>query len=64
MLYEVITDQTAAAITETLKIMEKLRREIPEGELELKRLDALNSFVITSYSIHYTKLYEDFVMKR
>jgi predicted Zn-dependent peptidase len=38
-------DQTAAAITETLKIMEKLRREIPEGELELKRLDALNSFV-------------------
>jgi predicted Zn-dependent peptidase len=38
-------DQTAAAITETLKIMETLRREIPEGELELKRLDALNSFV-------------------
>lgn len=38
-------DQTTAAITETLKIMEALRREIPEGELELKRLDALNSFV-------------------
>lgn len=38
-------DQTAAAITETLKIMEKLRQEIPEEELELKRLDALNSFV-------------------
>ena len=38
-------DQTAAAIIETLKIMEKLRHEIPQGELELKRLDALNSFV-------------------
>jgi predicted Zn-dependent peptidase len=38
-------DQTSAAVTETLKIMETLRREIPEGELELKRLDALNSFV-------------------
>lgn len=38
-------DQTASAITETLKIMEALRREIPEGELELKRLDALNGFV-------------------
>jgi predicted Zn-dependent peptidase len=38
-------DQTAAAITETLKIMEKLGREIPERELDLKRMDALNSFV-------------------
>jgi predicted Zn-dependent peptidase len=38
-------DQTAAAIAETLKIMETLRRNIPEDELELKRLDALNSFV-------------------
>ena len=38
-------DQTAAAIIETLKVMEALRKDIPEGELELKRLDALNSFV-------------------
>ena len=38
-------DQTGAAISETLKIMDALRRAIPEGELELKRLDALNSFV-------------------
>jgi predicted Zn-dependent peptidase len=38
-------DQTGAAITETLKIMDALRQAIPEGELELKRLDALNSFV-------------------
>jgi len=38
-------DQTGAAITETLKIMNALRKAIPERELELKRLDALNSFV-------------------
>lgn len=38
-------DQTGAAISETLKIMDALRKEIPEREIELKRLDALNSFV-------------------
>jgi predicted Zn-dependent peptidase len=38
-------DQTAAAIIETLKVMGALRKDIPEKELELKRLDALNSFV-------------------
>ncbi len=38
-------DQTAAAIIETLKVMDALRKDIPERELELKRLDALNSFV-------------------
>jgi predicted Zn-dependent peptidase len=38
-------DQTGAAISETLKIMDALRQGIPEGELELKRMDALNSFV-------------------
>ncbi len=38
-------DQTPAAIAETLKLMDALRDRIPEKELELKRLDALNSFV-------------------
>jgi predicted Zn-dependent peptidase len=38
-------DQTRAAISETLSLMELLRAEVPEKELELKRLDALNSFV-------------------
>jgi len=38
-------DQTGAAIVETLKIMDALRKDIPERELELKRLDSLNSFV-------------------
>jgi zinc protease len=38
-------DQTGAAIIETIKVMAALRKDIPERELELKRLDALNSFV-------------------
>jgi predicted Zn-dependent peptidase len=38
-------DQTRTAIIETLHIMKSLRKEIPPEDLELKRLDALNSFV-------------------
>jgi zinc protease len=38
-------DKAGDAVTETVKIMAALRRNIPERELEIKRLDALNSFV-------------------
>ena len=38
-------DKTAAAIAQTIEIMNSLRREIPAQKLEQKRLDALNSFV-------------------
>ena len=38
-------DKTAAALAQTIKIMNSLRQDIPEKELEQKRLDALNSFV-------------------
>jgi predicted Zn-dependent peptidase len=38
-------DSTGAAITESLKIMNTLQAEIPQNDLELKRMDALNSFV-------------------
>jgi zinc protease len=38
-------DQTRTAIIETLNIMKSLRKEIPPEDLDLKRLDALNSFV-------------------
>jgi len=38
-------EKTAMAIEETVKIMDKLRKEVPSDELEQKRLDALNSFV-------------------
>jgi len=38
-------DQTAAAIRETTGIMERLRQEVPRAVLDLKRLDALNSFI-------------------
>jgi predicted Zn-dependent peptidase len=38
-------DRTCQAIRETVKIMTELRKDVPEKELEQKRLDALNSFV-------------------
>jgi predicted Zn-dependent peptidase len=38
-------DKAGASIEETVQIMDVLRRGIPGRELELKRLDALNSFV-------------------
>jgi predicted Zn-dependent peptidase len=38
-------EKTAMALEETVKIMDKLRREVPADELQQKRLDALNSFV-------------------
>jgi len=38
-------DKSVPAITETIKIMNSLRRDVPQKELEQKRLDALNSFV-------------------
>lgn len=39
------SDQTGAAIMETLKIMTSLQVDIPQQDFESKRLDALNSFV-------------------
>ncbi len=38
-------DETRQAIQETVKIMNALRKEVPEEDLEKKRLDSLNSFV-------------------
>lgn len=38
-------DKTSLAIQETINIMKGLRKDIPDRALELKRLDALNSFV-------------------
>ena len=38
-------DQTRTAILETLNIMGSLQKEIPSQDFELRRLDALNSFV-------------------
>ena len=39
------SDKTSQAIEETLKIMKSLQKDIPPEQLELKRLDTLNSFV-------------------
>jgi zinc protease len=38
-------DKTAAAIAQTIKVMNSLRQDVPEKEIEQKRLDTLNSFV-------------------
>ena len=38
-------DETITSIAETLQIMNSLRKDVPRRDLELKRLDALNSFV-------------------
>jgi zinc protease len=38
-------DKTAAAVAQTIKIMNSLRQDVPQKEIEQKRLDALNSFV-------------------
>ena len=38
-------DKTAAAIAQTIEVMNSLRQDVPEKELEQKRLDTLNSFV-------------------
>jgi zinc protease len=38
-------DQSVPAIAETIKIMRSLGENIPQNELDQKRLDALNSFV-------------------
>jgi predicted Zn-dependent peptidase len=38
-------DKTSTSIEETMKIMNSLRNSIPQRDFELKRLDALNSFV-------------------
>ena len=38
-------DKTSEAIQETVKIMNTVRKDVPEKHLEQKRLDVLNSFV-------------------
>jgi len=38
-------DKTVPAIAETIRIMKSLHEEVPDKDLKLKRLDALNSFV-------------------
>ncbi len=38
-------DKTADAIAQTIEVMNSLRQDVPEKELEQKRLDTLNSFV-------------------
>jgi predicted Zn-dependent peptidase len=39
------SDRTGESILETIQIMQELQKDVPDKELEQKRLDALNSFV-------------------
>ena len=61
MLYEVITERL-----DFYKATEDLREALYQKELELRselakpEPDAQKAAVITSYSIHYTKLYDSF----
>ena len=56
MLYEVITEQ--GALREPLPGRLHLREPRPDPRLVLFAYRARGRPVITSYSIHYTKLYE------
>ena len=58
-------DRTGAAILESLKIMDALNNEIPEKDLELKRLDALNSFVFNvDTKADLVRVYGRYAMRR
>lgn len=58
-------DKTVEAIRETINIIRALRKEVPEGELELKRLDTLNSFVFTVDSpVELVETYARYSLRR
>jgi predicted Zn-dependent peptidase len=57
--------QTRSAISETLNLMKSVREDIPEEELELKRLDALNSFVFNVDSkMELVQVYSRYYMRK
>ena len=58
-------DQTRAAISETLNLMKSVRADVPEKELEQKRLDALNSFVFNVDSkAELVQVYSRYYMRK
>lgn len=58
-------DKTSTSIEETLKIMSSLRNNVPHKNLELKRLDALNSFVFNVDSpAELVEVYSRYHMRR
>jgi predicted Zn-dependent peptidase len=57
-------DQTGDAIKETVHIMESLRKEIPEQELDLKRRDTLNGFIFNVDSpLQLVKVYGRYALR-
>ncbi|CAB1073565.1 hypothetical protein JY97_03020 [Alkalispirochaeta odontotermitis] len=58
-------DKTVPALTETINIMQALHGDVPPGELEQKRLDALNSFVFNVDSpVDLVKVYGRYSMRK
>ena len=58
MLYEVITDQLVEILEYTKELFPKVERITMYGSAQYIALKTQED-VITSYSIHYTKLYEE-----
>jgi zinc protease len=58
-------DQSVAAISETIKIMKALGQNVPQKELDQKRMDALNSFVFNVDSpADLVKVYARYYMRK
>ena len=58
-------DKTRAAINETINIMKSLQIDVPQKELDLKRLDALNSFVFNvDTKAELVQVYSRYYMRR
>jgi len=58
-------DRTADAIRETVNIMNSLHHGVPDRELELKRLDTLNSFVFNvDTKMELVQAYSRYAMRR
>ena len=56
MLYEVITSKNLVILFNSFDLFCYVKKD--QFMLRKSLLDIMNIFVITSYSIHYTKLYE------
>ena len=57
-------DQSVAALVETIKIMRGLGKDVPQKDLDRKRLDALNSFVFNvDTAVDLVEVYARYYMR-
>jgi predicted Zn-dependent peptidase len=58
-------DKTVSALEESISIMKSLHQQVPGGELEQKRLDAMNSFVFNvDTPFELVKVYGRYYMRK